>query len=119
MTDHIINAAEGSNPRTWPTPEHAYADAPTILREIGWVARTARTLVDNPADSEPARTYLLRKAALLDRIALHDEQHHMPTDTSAVAEEAALRLLDLDQPGVIRDPRHYVRRQYVYWARNN
>ncbi|MFH9858646.1 hypothetical protein [Streptomyces sp. NPDC017202] len=109
-----LTADHRPTPADWPTAEQAYADAPTITREIGWVARTARTVVANPADSELARTYLLRKAALLDRIALHDDQHHTSTDTTAVAEEAALLLLDLDQPAVICDPRAYVRQQYAH-----
>lgn len=53
-----------------PTPEQTYADAPSILDEIGW---TARTLAALECFTALDREFYLRKAALLDRIALLDE----------------------------------------------
>ncbi|MEU6453638.1 hypothetical protein [Streptomyces sp. NPDC047065] len=102
-------------PQDWPTPEQAYADAPSINSEIGW---TAHFLADAECYTELDREFYLRKAALLDRIALLDEPDAMGAATET-AEAAAGFLFDTDQPGVICDPRAYVRRQYLYWARNN
>ncbi|MFH9824008.1 hypothetical protein [Streptomyces bobili] len=99
-------------PRTWPTPELAYADAPGINSEIGW---TARFLADAKCFTELGREFYLRKAALLDRIALLDEAD-APGDATKTADAAAVRLLDIDGSDVICDPRHYVRQQYARWT---
>ncbi|MFF0091377.1 hypothetical protein ACFYSF_15675 [Streptomyces canus] len=96
-------------PQDWPTPEQAYANAPGINSEIGW---TARFLADSACFTELGREFYLRKAALLDCIALLDEPDAFGDATEA-ADAAALYLLDLDQPGVICDPRAYVRQQYA------
>ncbi|WP_433919254.1 hypothetical protein OIE50_27965 [Streptomyces canus] len=96
-------------PQDWPTPEQAYANAPGINSEIGW---TARFLANSACFTELGREFYLRKAALLDRIALLDEPDAYG-DASQAADAAALYLLDLDQPGVICDPRAYVRQQYA------
>ncbi|MGW2742802.1 hypothetical protein [Streptomyces sp. NPDC001450] len=93
----------------WPTPEQAYANAPSINSEIGW---TARFLAEAGCFTELEREFYLRKAALLDRIALLDEPDVFG-DATMTADAAALYLLDLDQPGVICDPRAYVRQQYA------
>jgi len=100
---------------TWPTAEQAYADAPSILSEIGW---TARTLAALECFTELDRDFYLRKAALLDRIALLDEPD-APGEITETAVAAALHLIDTDQADVTGDPRAYVRRHYAYWARNN
>ncbi|MEU6535873.1 hypothetical protein [Streptomyces sp. NPDC047000] len=92
----------------WPTPEEAYALAPSIVREIGWTADQAAS---KPFGTALPRDFWLRKAALLDRIALHD----VGDDTAEVATEAAERLMRLDDAAVICDPRHYVRQQYAHW----
>ncbi|MEV6245240.1 hypothetical protein AB0M38_03420 [Streptomyces sp. NPDC051742] len=94
----------------WPTPEQAYATAPSIIREIGWVARTA---ADRPFGTETSREFWLRKAALLDRIALGDEVAPPISDATVDADRAARRLMDVDDAAVICDPRHYVRQQYA------
>ncbi|MYW16761.1 hypothetical protein GT039_14415 [Streptomyces sp. SID2955] len=100
---------------TWPTPEQAYAEAPSINSEIGW---TARTLAETPCFTTLGRDFYLRKAALLDRIALLDERE-TPGDATVTADAAALALLDLDQPDVICAPRAYVRQQYAHWLTNH
>ncbi|MFG2345910.1 hypothetical protein [Streptomyces phaeochromogenes] len=99
----------------FPTPEQAYANAPSILDEIGW---TARTLAALECFTELDRDFYLRKAALLDRIALLDEPD-APGDVTQTAVAAAFYLIDTDRADVTDDPRDYVRRQYAYWARNN
>lgn len=98
-----------------PTPEQAYANAPSILDEIGWTARTLATLKCFTALD---REFYLRKAALLDRIALLDEPD-TPGDLTETATAAALYLLDMDKPSVIRDPRTYVRQQYARTLSND
>ncbi|MEU8847892.1 hypothetical protein AB0C70_16960 [Streptomyces sp. NPDC048564] len=98
----------------WPTPEQAYADAPSINSEIGW---TARFLAEAECFTELGREFYLRKAALLDRISLLDEPD-MFGDATMTADAAALYLLDMDQPGVTCDARHYVRQQYAHWAKH-
>jgi hypothetical protein len=101
-------------PEDWPTPEQAYALAPSINSEIGW---TARTLADAKCFTALDRTFYLRKAALLDRIALLHEPGALNGDATDTAQAAALFLADMDQPGVICDPRAYVRQQYALWCR--
>ncbi|MFF5010091.1 hypothetical protein ACFY3G_45675 [Streptomyces phaeochromogenes] len=93
----------------WPTAEQAYATAPSILSEIGW---TARTIAARECFTKLDRQFYLRKAALLDRIALLDEPD-TPGDVTDTARAAAVFLMDLDQSGVICDPRAYVRQQYA------
>ncbi|MEV0011039.1 hypothetical protein [Streptomyces sp. NPDC047973] len=95
----------------WPTPDTTYAKAPGIVREIGWTAQAA---ADKPFGTTLGREFWLRKAALLDRIALAEgsEGH----DATEAAEHAATRLMDLDDTEVICNPRHYVRQQYALWA---
>ncbi|MFJ4845442.1 hypothetical protein [Streptomyces sp. NPDC088733] len=115
----------------WPTPEEAYALAPSIVREIGW---TAGTVADKPFGEDLDREYWLRKAALLDRIALRDEQHGESGDAAEVATEAARRLIAYDRDGegddhgarywperpqATADPRDYVRQEYARWAKNH
>jgi hypothetical protein len=99
----------------WPMPEQAYATAPNILREIGW---TARSVADKEFGVDIGREFWLRKAALLDRVALTDEAHGSYGDASDAATEAARRLMDVDEASVICDPRHYVRREYAAWAKD-
>ncbi|MEE1813722.1 hypothetical protein PUR59_01530 [Streptomyces sp. SP18ES09] len=97
----------------WPTPEQAYANAPSIVSEIGWTARTARLVVGQPFHAEATREFWLRKAALLDRISLDDHTARTTIDAAELANEAARRLMDLDNADVICHPRHYVRQQYA------
>ncbi|MDW4907441.1 hypothetical protein RB628_19315 [Streptomyces sp. ADMS] len=99
-----------------PVPEVAYADAPSILSEIGW---TARFLAGLKCFTGLDRDFYLRKAALLDRIALMDEPDDPHADITETAVAAAWYLIGTDQADVTGDPRAYVRRQYAYWAANN
>lgn len=115
--------ADGPTPATardWPTPETAYKTAPSIISEIGW---TTRTIANAECFTELEREYYLRKAALLDRIALLDEPDHPHRDTVMTADAAAVLLLDTDKAGLHPDtltraeagPRRYVRRAYAAW----
>ncbi|MGY1500780.1 hypothetical protein ACW4TU_30085 [Streptomyces sp. QTS52] len=118
----------------WPTPEAAYAFAPSLVREIAWTARTARAVIDLPFNGDDCREYWLRKAALLDRIALHDEQAGITGDAGTAATEAARRFVDHDRdnsgghpsgpiraayPRAAAQPRGYVRQEYAHWAKNH
>ncbi|MCX4988442.1 hypothetical protein [Streptomyces sp. NBC_00568] len=102
-------------PEPWPAPEEAYALAPSIISEIGWTARTA---ADRPFLDALNREFWLRKAALLDRIALSNETDSVTSDAADLATRAAQRLMELDDTAVVSDPRHYVRQQYAHWAKN-
>ncbi|OEJ26830.1 hypothetical protein AS594_22430 [Streptomyces agglomeratus] len=124
-------------PQAWPTPEAAYATAPSIISEIGWTAERAREALW-PIGPQDVREFWLRKAAVLDRIALSEADGrglNDPSDAAEVATEAARRLLDVDSgaglassgtggpytpdhPDSIRDPRGYVRQEYAIWQRN-
>jgi hypothetical protein len=120
-------------PTAWPTPEDAYATAPGITYEIAWTASTARTLTENPHGREVDREYWLRKAALLDRIALEHEAEGVHNDTDEIAANAARQLIEIDQdhkgdhsgnphgpdhPATLAHPRGYVRQEYAVWAEN-
>nr|WSS63180.1 hypothetical protein OG284_19060 [Streptomyces sp. NBC_01177] len=100
-------------PDPYPAPEAAYALAPSIISEIGWTVARARAHLHGQAMD---REYWLRKAALLDRIALAEGAEGQGHDATGAAEHAAARLVDLDGPDTVCDPRHYVRQQYALWA---
>ncbi|MER5924207.1 hypothetical protein [Streptomyces mirabilis] len=125
-------AAE-AGPTVWPSPEDAYATAPGITYEIAWTASTARTLTDNPHRGDVDREYWLRKAALLDRIALEYEAEGVRNDTAEIAANAARQLIEIDRdregdhsgapygpdhPATLAHPRGYVRQEYAVWAQN-
>lgn len=96
----------------WPTPEDAYTLAPSITSEIGWTAHTAAR---KPLGDHLPREYWLRKAAVLDRIALEDEH----SDAAQAAIEAGHRLMRLDSSNAACDPRGYVRQQYADFIRTS
>ncbi|WP_329337205.1 hypothetical protein OG252_17915 [Streptomyces sp. NBC_01352] len=110
-----VTADHRPEPEPWLTPEEAYALAPSIVSEIGWTARAA---ADRPFYDGMNREFWLRKAALLDRIALSDEADSVTTDAADLATRAAQRVMELDDAAVICDARHYVRQQYAAWAKN-
>ncbi|MER5719709.1 hypothetical protein [Streptomyces sp. NPDC002132] len=96
----------------WPEPEQAYADAPSIRSELEWVAHTLDTA---ECFTALEREYYLRKAAVLDRIALTDGADLRDDDT---AYTAAKFLVELDDAHADCDPRDYVRQQYALTAAN-
>ncbi|MFD6229871.1 hypothetical protein ACFWFZ_23795 [Streptomyces sp. NPDC060232] len=116
-------------PGRWPAPEVAYATAPSIISEIGWTASGVRDCLRGLH----VREFWLRKAALLDRIALTDKDPE--SDAAILAVEAARRLMAVDDsagpgpggyadgsyspdhPDSIRDPRGYARQEYASWIR--
>ncbi|MET9293819.1 hypothetical protein [Streptomyces sp. NPDC003077] len=102
-TDHTA-------PAVWPTAEQAYALAPSIISEIGWTVRQA---IRKQLGQAMPREFWLRKAALLDRVALADSDSPDTTDL-ATAAGTELMMLDGRPPGP--DPRAYVRQQYARWA---
>ncbi|MEV6194777.1 hypothetical protein AB0M19_20560 [Streptomyces sp. NPDC051920] len=102
-------------PESWLAPEAAYSLAPSIISEITWTARTA---ADRPFFDALNREFWLRKAALLDRIALSNEADSVTSDATDLATRAAQRLMELDDKAVASDPRHYVRQQYAHWVEN-
>lgn len=114
----------------WPTPKTAYAKAPSVISEVGWTARHVRDALTS-ASSRVGRVFWLRKAALLDRIALDDERHSIHGDAWEAAIGAAHRLRVFDangdgsycgepywpeHPDAFADPRGYVRQEYAHWA---
>ncbi|NUK00588.1 hypothetical protein [Streptomyces lunaelactis] len=113
MGDATDTAALAPQPLNRPTPDAAYATAPCITSELGWTAYHA---VGRPTGALLGREFWLRRAAVLDRIALGDEVESVFGDACEAATEAARRLLDVDQVEGITDPRGYVRQQYAHWA---
>ncbi|MFD9334260.1 hypothetical protein ACFWBF_07540 [Streptomyces sp. NPDC060028] len=115
----------------WPAPETAYATAPSVISEIGWTARG----VPDCLHGIQIREFWLRKAALLDRIALTDDDP-VNGDAATLAIEAARRLMEIDDaaglgpsgyadgpytpdhPDSVRQPRGYVRQEYALWVRH-
>lgn len=113
---------------TCPAPEAAYADAPSIVREISSVARFA---ADREFGASTDREFWLRKAAALDRIALSEAETYAPevaADAVEMAENAAGWLADFDHThhttrgpiGPLLNPpdrsyRPYVRQEYLAW----
>ncbi|MFJ9378614.1 MazG-like family protein [Streptomyces sp. NPDC101455] len=96
----------------WPTASEAYADAPDISSEIGW---TTETSACTPMSQGLDREYFLRKAAVLDRMAL--AAHHQKSDDIArAANEVGHILMRLDDTALTCDPRAYIRRQYALWT---
>jgi hypothetical protein len=95
------------------SPAEAYADAPGIVEEIGWVARTARAILGT-APTGPARgLYLLRKAATLDRIALEGNPPHNSDELAERAARRAQKHHVPDAPAYPQEAREWVRVQYA------
>ncbi|MFF4949760.1 hypothetical protein [Streptomyces chattanoogensis] len=117
-------AADDQHAAEWPTPEEAYAWAPSIADEFAWLYRTAADWHD-----ELDREWYLRKAALLDRIALRNAPEELGIATEE-AEATATFLLDCDKagdgdyggqpywpehPAAEAHLRGYVRQEYALW----
>ncbi|MEU6216698.1 hypothetical protein ABZ845_04120 [Streptomyces sp. NPDC047022] len=117
-----LRAEHRTEPEPWPTPKEAYALAPSIISEVGW---TTRTVADAECFTELEREYYLRKAALLDRVALLDEFNDPYGDAPVAALAAATYLLDVDRANTgptfaahaDADPLGYVRQQYQAWRK--
>ncbi|MDV7223102.1 hypothetical protein [Streptomyces prunicolor] len=118
MFEIRVTADHRPEPGVWPMPEKAYALAPSIISEIGW---TFRTVAARECFTQMDREYYLRKAALLDRIALLDEPDEPDGDATETAEAAALYLLDMDHASTdaAKNPRGYVRHEYARWVKTN
>ncbi|BAU83858.1 hypothetical protein SLA_2942 [Streptomyces laurentii] len=127
-TSLYITADHLPTPEDWPTPQRAYVEAPRIVHEISWVART---VTDRPFGEKASREFWLRKAALLDRIALDVDGAPAVGEASEAAEKAAHQLLQFDlngegdhhgapfwpeHPASHADPRGYVRQEYAHWT---
>ncbi|WP_419996358.1 hypothetical protein [Streptomyces boninensis] len=127
-----VTAEYGPRSEDFPSPAIAYAEAPSIISEIGWVART---VADRPLGGSLGRGFWLRKAAVLDRIALADAEDQYRPDAPVIAAEAAERLMEIDReaglgpgatsnggpywvdhPEAIAHPRGYVRQEYALWS---
>ncbi|MER5780636.1 hypothetical protein ABT104_02745 [Streptomyces mobaraensis] len=107
-----------------PEPATAYADAPDIISETGWVARQR--------PPQPDREFWLRKAAVFDRIALKEAASYAPEVAAPAIEaaaDAALQLVHYDATHeglslrgselvTADDHREYVRRAYLAWSRS-
>ena len=107
-------------------PDAAYASAPEIAAETGWIARHAST---PPTDARADREFRLREAAALDRLALQDEATRAPevaAESIATAVQAAESLAAYDaKHGTLTfrgaelagadDFRAYVREEYRAW----
>jgi hypothetical protein len=113
-----------------PDANTAYAGAPSILREMNNVlALTGDLMKAGGRTPHAVREQKLRKAALLDRIALHEAAEYAPdvaAKAMAVAYDAARDLVRFDTdhdtadgpvgptaPDWARDPRGYVRQEYA------
>ncbi|ANP56669.1 hypothetical protein J2Z21_007175 [Streptomyces griseochromogenes] len=116
-------------------PHQAYADAPDLRRETHLVlalgaerdGRQARTGTGPPVETPATeRAWLLRRAALMDRMALDDPS---PGPVGAAAQTAEqLVLYDRRHPDLVAGPHHpdaialgpsrrpYVRQEYAAWT---
>ncbi|MCT2589201.1 hypothetical protein LHJ74_04510 [Streptomyces sp. N2-109] len=111
-----------------PDPQAAYTEAPSLIIELDWVADQAAA---RASGAHMGREFWLRKAALLDRIALHGTENYIPevaARTVENADRAAAWLADFDHThGTTRGPlmalvapeslsyRPYVRQEYLAW----
>lgn len=116
-----------TDPKTFP-PEAAYADAPTIAQELCLIADASNS---RPTDVSTDREFRLRKAALLDRLALQELARDGRRGTAADADDAAnvaaewLVEYDVTNHNLSRagldlvlaeDYRDYVRTEYAAWT---
>ncbi|MDX2705032.1 hypothetical protein PV350_19505 [Streptomyces sp. PA03-6a] len=118
-----------------PPAREAYTNAPDLHREMHQIlaldaerdGRQAPTVTRPPLDATAAeRARLLRRAALMDRMALNDPR---PGPLAAAAETAEQLLLhDCRHPHLVAGPHHpdattpapsrrfYVRQEYAAWT---
>ncbi|WP_406343280.1 hypothetical protein [Streptomyces sp. NBC_00648] len=107
-------------------PDAAYVNAPEVGAEVAWIAQRATS---RPTSPEADREFRLRKAAALDRIALHETATTTPlvaTEAITTAVQAAENLATYDaEHGSLTfrgaelagddDFRAYVREEYRAW----
>ncbi|MEV0527083.1 hypothetical protein AB0I66_26985 [Streptomyces sp. NPDC050439] len=108
-------------------PEAAYADAPTIAQELCLIAEASDS---HPTDVSTDREFRLRKAALLDRLALQEQARNgrlAAADADEAANVAAEWLVEYDVANrslsrkgmdlvLAEDYRDYVRAEYAAWG---
>ncbi|MEU0819639.1 hypothetical protein [Streptomyces mirabilis] len=120
-----------------PPPHVAYANAPDLRREMHRVlalgaerdGRRVRTVTGPPVDATAAeRAWLLRRAALMDRMALDGPGPGPGPDGAAAQTAEQLVLYDRRHPGLVAGPHHpdaitldpgrrpYVRQEYAAWT---
>ncbi|MFE4016287.1 hypothetical protein ACFXPZ_02395 [Streptomyces sp. NPDC059101] len=118
-----------------PPPHEAYANAPDLRREIHQVlalgaerdGRRTRPVTDPSVDAAAAeRAWRLRRAALMDRMALDDPGPGPVAAAEATAEQLVLH--DRRHPDLVAGPHHpdtitlapghrrYVRQEYAAWT---
>ncbi|NEC84965.1 hypothetical protein [Streptomyces sp. SID12501] len=110
LPDTTAHDDPGPEPEPWPTAEDAYASAPNPRDEFEWLVNEAHA-------GRRDREWWLRRAAVVDRRSADLPSDHCLRDEHAL--DLARFLIELDGATVTGDPRRYVRRQYLYWARNN
>ncbi|MEU1569290.1 hypothetical protein ABZ504_55230 [Streptomyces mirabilis] len=91
----------------WPKATQAYATAPEPGGELVWISNT----------EDRGREWLLRRAALMDRMASGLIPGYTAGTSNAL--DLASRLMALDGAVVGCNPRAYVRQQYAQWANNH
>ncbi|MEV4450010.1 hypothetical protein [Streptomyces mirabilis] len=107
--DHSPTNDAGNATEDWPTPEAAYANAPSAADEMAW-------LLGHPY-GQRGREWWLRRAAVNDRMALGMTPRYTSSEANAL--DLAHRLIELDNAAVTCDPRTYVRQQYARWANSH
>ncbi|MER7551994.1 hypothetical protein [Streptomyces anulatus] len=111
----------------FPDPAVAYADAPSIIQEVGWVTAAAANCGDGGGIG---REFWLRKAAVVDRIALHEVAVYAPEVAITAVQTAEATVLKFIEYEVAHsglslkgaelitaeDRFGYVREQYHVWS---
>ncbi|MFE4717451.1 hypothetical protein ACFRLW_13680 [Streptomyces sp. NPDC056728] len=110
-----VTAKHRTHTGPWLTPEEAYAFAPSVISEVGWVVEQVAT---HPATTRMPRDFWLRKAAVYDRMTLQDEAAGSVSAAADVATETGERLMRLDEAAIVCDERAYVRQQYAHWIKH-
>ncbi|MDU8996157.1 hypothetical protein [Streptomyces mirabilis] len=107
--DHTPTNDTGNAKTDWPTPEAAYANAPSANDEMAW-------LLGHPYGRR-GREWWLRRAAVNDRMVLGMTPRYTSSEANAL--DLAHRLIEMDNASVTGDPRAYVRQQYARWANSH
>ncbi|MFD3885045.1 hypothetical protein [Streptomyces microflavus] len=111
----------------FPDPAVAYANAPSIIQEIGWITAT---VANRRNGGEIGREFWLRKAAVVDRIALQEVATYAPEVAITAVQTAEATVLKFIEYEVAHsglslkgaelitaeDRFGYVREQYHVWS---